>query len=245
MTSVRVILVGILALCLLNAEASMAGTLYDAAADFSPTSNPNGVWSYGWSQTLGSTFNLDTTSATIDGLNWWEGPIFTGAQPPGSFPLVGHNGTTSPITFGGTAEAQPGQLWMHPGPQDQFSVIRFTAPDAGTFVLATSFTGIDFAGPTRTDVHVLLDGSSIFNGNVDGFGPGSGPSFTTTLTLHAGDTIDFAVGDGTHGTYNNDSTGITATLSSVPEPASLILLVLGLAGMGAIASNRAARGLRI
>jgi hypothetical protein len=74
-------------------------------------------------------------------------------------------------------------------------VIRFTAPDAGTFVLATSFTGIDFAGPTTTDVHVLLNGSSIFDGNVDGFGPGSGPSFTTTLTLHAGDTVDFAVDD--------------------------------------------------
>jgi hypothetical protein len=133
---------------------------------------------------------------------------------------------------------------MHPGPQDQYSVIRFTAPNAGTFVLATSFTGID-VDQTTTDVHVLHDGSSIFNGNVHGFGSGSGPSFTTTLTLHAGDTIDFAVGYGADGNYFNDSTGISATLSSVPEPASLILLALGLAGMGVIASNKGTRGLGI
>ncbi len=52
MTNVRVFLVGIVALCLLNAEAARASAIYDAAADFSPTNNPNGVWSYGWSQTL-------------------------------------------------------------------------------------------------------------------------------------------------------------------------------------------------
>jgi PEP-CTERM motif len=239
MTRLRVIFVAILALRLLTGETARAGTIYDAAADFSPTNNPNGVWSYGWSQTLGSTFNLDTTSATTDGLNFWEGPVYTGA-PPGSFPVVGYNGTTSPITWG-TVQVQPGQLWMHPGPQDQYSVIRFTAPTAGTFVLATSFNGIDFVGPSTTDVHVIIDWSSIFNGNVDGYGPGSGPSFTTTLTLHAGDTVDFAIGYGADGNYFNDSTGITATLSSVPEPASLMLLALGLSGMGVVASNRFAR----
>jgi hypothetical protein len=238
-----VALAGILALSLLAGETARAGTIYDAAADFSPTNNPDGVWSYGWSTTLGSTFNLDVSSTTSDGLNFWEGSISTGS-PPGLFPDVIHNGTSNTITYTGTVQYLPGQLAMHPGPQDQYSVIRFTAPDAGTFVLATSFTGIDFSGPTTTDVHVLLDGSAIFNGKVDGFGAGSGPSFTKTLTLRAGDTVDFAVGYGTDGTYFNDSTGITATLSSVPEPASLVLQALGLAGMGVIASKRAARGLR-
>ena len=56
-------------------EQARAGIVYDAAADFSPTNNPNGVWSYGWSSSLGSTFNLDVSSTTVDGLDFWEGPI--------------------------------------------------------------------------------------------------------------------------------------------------------------------------
>ena len=60
---------------------------------------------------------------------------------------------------------------------------------------------------------------------------GSGPSFMTTLTLHTGDTVDFAVGFGTDGSYLFDSTGIAATLTSVPEPASLTLLAVGAVGV--------------
>lgn len=44
------------------AEPVRASYIYDAAADFSPTSNPNGVWSYGWSATLGGAFQLYTQS---------------------------------------------------------------------------------------------------------------------------------------------------------------------------------------
>jgi hypothetical protein len=125
---------------------------------------------------------------------------------------------------------------MHPGPNGEYSLVRFTAPYASAFQLVTSFTGIDFVGPTTTDVHVLLNSAPIFNGAVAGFG--TGPSFTTSLTLAKGDTVDFAVGFGTDGTYNFDSTGIAATLSSVPEPALSILLALGLAGLGVVAARR-------
>ena len=37
---------------------------YDAVKDFSIQSNPNGVWSYGWESTLGSTLNLYTVTDT-------------------------------------------------------------------------------------------------------------------------------------------------------------------------------------
>jgi hypothetical protein len=33
---------------------------YDPAAQFSPTQNPSGSWSYGWSVSLGTQFILDT-----------------------------------------------------------------------------------------------------------------------------------------------------------------------------------------
>jgi hypothetical protein len=205
-----------------------AGVVYDAAADFSPTNNPNGVWSYGWSSTLGSPFNLDVSSTTVDGLNFWEGPV--PGVPYVTYPYICHNGTGSTLIYGGAVQMLPGQLAFHPGPQDQYGVIQFTAPTAGTFLLLTSFTGVDFAGaygPTATSVHVLVDGSSIFSGLVNGFGAGSGPSFDTTLTLKAGDTVDFAVGFGSRDAYYDDATGITATFSSsVPEPSSMVLAVV-------------------
>jgi hypothetical protein len=221
----KIPLIVTLSLVFLAVPHLQASIVYDAAADFSPTNNPNGVWSYGWSSSLGSAFNIDVSSTTLNGLDLWEGAA------PGVgglfYPVVAHNGTTNPITSG-TVSYLAGQLGFHPGPGDQYGVIRFTAPIAETLVLSSSFTGLDFVGPTTTDVHVLLDGSPIFNGAVDGFGAGSGPSFATTLTLAMGETVDFAVGYGSNGNYLFDSTGITATLGSVavPEPSTMGLAVL-------------------
>ena len=237
MMNIRALFAEILAFGLLGGAISEAGTVYDAAADFSATTNPNGVWSYGWSLTLGSTFNLDVATSHTDGIDAWDGP-FSGAGPNG-YPAVGHNSTTSTITIG-TDQFQPGQLWFHPGPADQYGVIRFTAPAAGSYALSTSFVGIDLTG-TTTDVHVLVNGSSILSGPVDGFGAGSGPSFSTTLTLSTGDTVNFAVGYGSNG-YFFDGTGISATLitslATVPEPGSVVLLSLGFAGLAVLMANR-------
>jgi len=204
-----------------------AGLSYDAASDFSPTNNPNGVWSYGNSATLGGAFNPFTMTSNYQGIDFWN--FGGGAFAP---PLVGHNSTSSPITFS-SVTVQAGELFFHPwsGSNDQFSIVQFTVPTAGLYSISTSFVGIDFVGPTTTDVHVLVDGSSIFDGAVNSYG--GGPSFSTSLTLFAGDTIDFAVGRGVDGTYNFDSTGLSADISSatVPEPATLSLFGLGAIGL--------------
>jgi hypothetical protein len=78
--------------------------------------------------------------------------------------------------------------------------------------LNTTFTGRDNVNGTTTDVHVFHNGSALFNGVVNGFGPGSGPSFATSLTVLPGDTIDFAVGMGSNGSYISDPTGLDATI---------------------------------
>jgi PEP-CTERM motif-containing protein len=220
------------AACLISAlvAPTAARSAFEAAADFSPTSNPNGVWGYGWTQTLGSSFIPDAIHQNVSGLDFWEGSIAQGS-PPGSFPLVFHNGTANTIVTAGTVSVPPGQLGLHPGPGGQDSVLRWTAPGNDAVSIKSLFSGLDFAGPTSTDVHVLHNQSSLFDGVVEGFGSSSAETFSTMLTVARGDTIDFVVGLGRNANFFNDSTGLSATIASVPEPAALALFGVGILGL--------------
>jgi hypothetical protein len=195
-------------------------TIYDAAADFSTNSNPNGVWSYGYSTTLGSAMTLYSDNAdAIAGMGQWRSNIWAGA------PAVWKNFTTNTITYN-TDIYGPGQLGFHPGPNGEYSIVRFTAPTANQYQIAGAFYGEDTAG-TTTDVHILENNVSIFNGYVNGFGPSSGPTFNVNLALNAGDHLDFTVGVGGNGLLN-DATVLSAQLTVVPEPMEVTLLMLSI-----------------
>ncbi len=114
--------------------------------------------------------------------------------------------------------------------------------------MAATFSGRDYAGPTDTQIQVLLNGvTALFTGTVDGYAgdstrsaSGASPSinFDQDVTLSAGDSLYFTVGfdpsgGRPSGPFYYDTTGIAATID-VPEPASLALLGFGLAGLGAI-----------
>ena len=212
------------------AAPSIARVGFDAAADFSPTSNPNGVWSYGWTQALGSSFIADAIHESEAGLDFWEGSIANGATP-GSFPLVVHNGTANTIITAGTVSVAPGQLALHPGPDNEYSVLRWTAPRNDAVSIRSVFDGFDFVGPTSTDVHVLHNGSSLFDDDVQGFGGSSAVTFNSVLTVAQGDTIDFAVGFGRNGSFFFDTTGLSATIATVPEPTARALFFVGSLGL--------------
>jgi hypothetical protein len=183
---------------------------YDAAAQFSSTQNPNGAWSYGCTKSLGATFHLFTQQTPISaGLYDWGTALSCGqTNPPG----VAYNSTDATFT-GGTVTVPAHTIWFHPGPQNQNSVLRWTAPASGNYQVKAVFWGDDFAGPTTTDVHVLHNGVRIYSGEVSGFGPSSDQSFMSTISVAAGDTIDFAVGYGTDGNYGFDSTGVSAVIT--------------------------------
>jgi ELWxxDGT repeat protein len=191
---------------------------YDAALDFSATDNPNGVWSYGQSITLTSAFQRYTQAGPNNEnpppanlLDTWN----AGTGGRHSYPSVLHNGTSNAITSNAFTYL-PGQLAFHPGPNGQYSVVRWTAPRAGSLSLEAAFSGLDFGGPTTTDVHILRNGAALFNGEVTKFG--TGPSFNSEVVVAAGDTIDFAVGYGSNGTYYSDTTGLDVFISYDTSP---------------------------
>ena len=214
-----------------------AAQTYDAAGDFSATMNPNGVWSYGYENTLGGPLNLYTAqfNPTTD-IAGWNNNIAS------DVPLVMKNfGTTTDSSFADIV-LQPGQLAFHPGPSGQFSVVRFTAAQDGLFSLVSGFVPVTTDG-TTTDVHVLENGLSVFDGNVSGtYNDSGGTSYNDgALILSAGETVDFAVGYGTDGNFYQDATGLSATLTPAPVPEASTTVSLGLMlalGLGAAAVAR-------
>ena len=182
----------------------------DLSADFSTESNPNGVWTYGWEPTLGGTFGNDThTGDFIAGVDEYSSPI--------QYMSIWHNRTSSPIVSG-SLTLQPGKVVLHPGPSGQYSVVRWTAPASDSYAVNAVFSGVD-STPTTTDVHVLRGSSSVFASTVDGNSLST--TYSNTLTIAAGTTLDFAVGNGGNN-YYDDATqldvSIVAQGTGIPDP---------------------------
>ncbi|PYK30540.1 MAG: hypothetical protein DME57_06590, partial [Verrucomicrobia bacterium] len=195
--------------------------------DFSLASNPNGAWSYGYEDTLGSPFvpftlwkyNYDPAGVPVEvwNIDYW------------TVPAVQHNATTSTVvTDGGQGLYPPGTVWFYPGPSDRddggynphdnYCVLRFTTPsDApGDYALNTAVRGA-YTGPISgdTDFHVLLNSREIFGQFLP---PEGSISFSDTLSLRAGDTVDFVIGRGADDSYHGSRLIIDATLPQVRTP---------------------------
>ena len=104
----------------------------------------------------------------------------------------------------------PRQVALHPGPQGEYSVVRWTAPAADRYSIAATFAGLFKA---TTDVHLLHNGRPQFDALLNLGGNPNTATHTSELTLAKGDTIDFVVGWG-NGSYGSDSTALTATIKS-------------------------------
>ena len=204
-----------------------AVTIYDAAADYSLNSNPNGVWSYGYSTTLGGSMTLDTENAVLSsGLYLWRK---AGSAGESSTPGFAYNPTASVITLSGPIVWNPGQLSFSPGAvNSEFSVLQFSVPETGQYDVHGVFSSVDKQYGATTDVYILRNGTSLYDGFVDGIN--SIQSFDETVQLNAGDLLDYVVGvDGNGGGW--DTTGLDATVTPVPEPSTFVLAGVGAAAL--------------
>jgi hypothetical protein len=203
------------------AASSMQGAVIDFSDDFLSS-----VFSYGYETTLGGAFTpfgvVDTSSRP--GIT----ALLRSGTFPGFPPYVANNTTDSPYDLG-FLTLPPDTLDFHPGPNGEYTVVRFLPPVASSYVISGLFSGLD---STTTDVHVLLDGVSIFDGNINGLGNTS--SFNLVRTLSSSDTLDFLVGFGSDHDFGFDSTGLAGSISTqIPEPG-----YMGLVGVGLLAISR-------
>ena len=184
---------------------------YDAVKDFSIISNPNGVWSYGWQSPLGSPLNLYTVTDTTSfpGMSGW---LLRSAPLTMNPPRVAHNDTSNKICFETWCDP-PTCLQVHPGLNNEVTVVRWTAPSSGRFCVQGAVAGLDrFPGGTGF-YEVLNSNRILFSATIDSYR--SPLLFHHVLTVSAGDTVDFAVDFGQDGNYFNDSTGIQFKVTKV------------------------------
>ncbi len=215
-----------------TAFTASAVTTYDAAADFSTASNPNGVWSYGTTNGFNSTtFTLlpDNTPITVGSgsLASWN-PVSLA-----TLPAVYKNTSGSPITAG-TATYAAGSIGFHPGDGNMTAVYRFTAPTTSQYSFSGSFFAQDTQS-TTSQVGVLVNGT--LQGPLLNISSATPTSLSFATSLSAGQFIDVEVGN-FDGNKNYDSTGLTLTITAVPEPETVALMLAGLAAVGFVAKRR-------
>ena len=227
----RVLLAGLALGSVIGASAASAAT-YDVVADWS-TSNPNGTWSF-----LQGTNVLPYQSSGL--LN---DPTLSGFAPgttPGAFlPAFWQDGTDAFVHSVDGANGNPGL--------GQATLV-WTAPISGT---------IDYSGylyyaqaplDRSNDVTLSIGGASVFTQTIS-YSEYSGPTdkFTFSgsgISVTAGETLTlvFAMSPGQGvGTETGYDLSITEMpLSTVPEPATWAMMLLGFAGLGFAAYRRGA-----
>lgn len=185
---------------------------HEATEDFSGTLNPNGAWRYGYRASVGSAFillpNNDNLYGLPAGMHTWYLPGVW------NLPAVVHNGTGVPqLYFGATHPTT--LLNQYPGGDGAMSVVRWTASSTGSAQITGRFEGLD---TTTTGVSVVKNGTvSLLTGNITGFG--NQAPFSLTVSVVAGDTIDFQVAS--NGDLSHDSTGLAVSVNVQGPPPPL------------------------
>jgi hypothetical protein len=192
------------------------GGCEDAVKAFSLEANPNGNWAFGYAlKDDPASFNLFEKGNHNNHFGSPEVPADWWSRANDWHPLILKNTSNVVFLIQGAVVVPPTMFEMHPGPEGERSVVRWTAPADGLFRFQGQFRGINGSGYTSTDALVIENGSIVrYSESIEGYN--FEKPFDLTFKLTTGQTVDFSVGYGMNGKYEGDSTGfsvIATTLS--------------------------------
>jgi len=124
---------------------------HDLAREFSSTSNPNGVWTFGWAEEPGALqpYAESTMSGSIS--SW--------GHPSDPWLSVLANPTEEPAEVEVSLTLEPGDLAVHPGRLGELSGVAFQPVAPGEFHVMLRARPIDAdAQAKKKDLRVLIDG---------------------------------------------------------------------------------------
>ena len=209
-------------------------TSYDAVTDFSSSTNTNtSTWSYRYqtSTMRNGIYPLLPLFAPAPG-TWTPTNPSAWTTAPNTVPIIGVNQTGSDATF------VPGQgsgpfVWpnntmlMHPGPPGfDLSVLSWLSPASGFYNINFSFTDLDPNNQSGTSNGIAwfvdLNATDLTSGSFPN-GGASGMMNLNNIFVNAGDRINFIVDP--NGDFFYDSTQVTATITTVPDTGSTLVLL--------------------
>jgi len=226
----RIALAGVATLAI--AGSTQAAT-FSAVGDFSSSTSNGPVWGYGTGLT-GTSFTpyADFTANCLgSGSACWQTPTPVDLVPAVIANLSGATLDVSTVVFPDDV------LLLHPGPVSPAgftdSIVQFTAPTAGKYDVSGFFETLD-VDSHGVGVTIAADGDILNSWALPAHGI---QDFNEVVNLAAGQTIDFGVSVN-DGNFLFDSTGLSATITSVPEPGAWALMLLGFSALGVALRSR-------
>jgi hypothetical protein len=200
---------------------------WDLNTDFSTVSNPNGAWRYGSTTSLGGFSSYsDNVAVNTAYANGGFSNIDGWSNGGSGFPFVAKNNSSNIVTSVFQGDWKPGQIVIAPGAGSVFSVARWVSPvTASNVLLLAKFRRIE-GSSSVSSFYVLKNGVTLSSGTVFGFNTTG--LYDAPISVTTGDVIDFIVGDGNDGTATTDGMEVNATVTVVPEPATMIALSAGI-----------------
>lgn len=184
---------------------------------FTSSSTLSAPWSFGWQVSSGvapipyASFQPAGSRTDYPTLAIWNKVSGSAGSPAIEvYPWVVKNTGASPVLYSPLAASFPAQsVIVTPGSSGEKAVFRWTASVAGTYEINASY---ELMQGGEVDVHVQRNGIDIFSANIARQGSQAIVP-AQRVTLSAGDTIDFVVGNGGN-TQNSDMTRVSASVKS-------------------------------